>query len=260
MEFTFGIITTGLNNIFVSKIIDSIIKQKIEKYEIIVVGGSNTYDRDIIHIPFDETIKNCWITKKKNIVCEKATYENIVLLHDYVELCDEWYSGFLKYGNDFDICVTQILNNNGVRFRDYVIFPYDIGYPFNTRALIPYTYNPSLKLSKLMYISGAYYIIKKQLALKFPLNEALVWGQGEDVYLCKQLVNNNIIFKCNAYSTVNFLKNKVSNNWETEMTSDDLSYFESLSDVEISILHSKQIDNLKSCILSQININFNLCA
>lgn len=258
MEFTFGIITTGTNEYNVNRIIESIKKQHIEKYEIIVVGGTNVYNDSIIHVLFDESIKNGWITKKKNIVCEKAKYENIVLLHDYVELCDDWYNGFLKYGNDFNICVTKIINNNSKRFRDYLIFPYDIGYPFDTRSLIPYTYPPSTKLSKIMYISGAYYIVKKSVALQFPLNESLVWGQGEDVYFCKQLVNNNIIIKCNSNSSVQFLKNKESQFWEIEMTEDDLSHFECLSDTEINVLHSKQIDNLKRYIQLQVDIAFDL--
>jgi hypothetical protein len=48
-----------------------------------------------------------------------------------------------------------------------------------------------------MYISGAYFIIKKQIALQYPLNEKLVWGQGEDVELSQRLTDNNIVLKCN---------------------------------------------------------------
>lgn len=32
--------------------------------------------------------------QKKNIIVLNAKYENIVLLHDYVKLGDNWYKGF----------------------------------------------------------------------------------------------------------------------------------------------------------------------
>ena len=246
MDFTFGIITINAN---INLMILSIEKLKIPNYEIIIVCNKNNcteyenISENIIIIPFDESIKPNWITRKKNIICQKARYENIVLLHDYIELCEDWYIGFLKFGNDFDICVSKILNKNGLRFRDYIIFPTDNG--FNNRTLLPYNYPSSIKLSKILYISGAYYIIKKHIALQYPLDERLVWAKGEDLYLCKQLVNNNIIMKCNQYSTVIFLKQKDSCSWEQLLTNDDIIKFENLSNDEIEIINQTQYNELK---------------
>lgn len=254
MNFTFGITTNGLSTDLINNTIRSIYVLNIPNFEIIIIGGQNNYSNDIIHIPFNENNNKGWITKKKNLICLNAKYENIVLLHDYIEFCDDWYKGFLDYGNDFDICVTKIINKNGSRFRDYTLFPYGVSYPFDTRGLIPYNYNPSLKLSKLMYISGAYYIIKKNIALTYLLDERLMWGQGEDVELSKRLVNNGIILKCNYYSTVKFQKDKVSGTWEIEMTADDLTYFENLSDEQINKLTLGQMNNLKNYIYTTSSI------
>jgi len=253
MNFTFGIITDGNNEGFIKKTIESIKKQQIPNFEIIVIGGKKEYE-NCIHIPFDETIKTAWITRKKNIICEIALYENIVLMHDYIELCDDWYQGFLLFGNDFDICVTKIKNHNGVRFRDYSIFPYGISDCLSIRALIPYHYAPSIKLSKLMYISGAYYIIKKYIASKFPLDERLRWGDGEDVELSKRLIANNIILKCNNLSTVIFQKQKLSCNWEIEMNHEDLIYFENLSSEQIENMHLSQVQNLKNYVQNSCSV------
>ena len=86
MDFTFGIIT---NNANINPIISSIEKLKIPNYEIIIVCNKNNYT-EYEHIsenviPFDESIKPNWITRKKNLICQKAKYDNIVLLHDYIE-------------------------------------------------------------------------------------------------------------------------------------------------------------------------------
>ena len=109
MDFTFGIITDGSSDDFIIKIIASIEEQQIPNYEIIIVGNSKiTPTTHLKVIEFDESIKNKWITRKKNIICEEAQYENIVLMHDYISLDTGWYKGFLKFGNTFGFCITPI--------------------------------------------------------------------------------------------------------------------------------------------------------
>ena len=58
-----------------------------------------------------------------------------------------------------------------------------------------------------MYISGAYFCAKKQFMLKYPLDETLIWGQGEDVewsFRSREIWN----YKCNPNSIVKLLKYK----------------------------------------------------
>ena len=109
MKFTFGIATTdtsqrmsGNTNNHVSEIIESIRANNIPSdcYEIIVVGGSNNnYDADdVTHIEFDDfNPRPGWFTRKKNIMTEKAKYDNIVFTHDYLVLDKDWYKGFWYY-------------------------------------------------------------------------------------------------------------------------------------------------------------------
>jgi hypothetical protein len=214
MDWTFGIITNGGD---LKYVIYSIRQLKIPNYEIIVVGNHpQTYDAgpDVICIPFDETIKPAWITRKKNIIHEQAKYENIAMLHDYIFIHPDFYTGFLKFGNDWEFCVTQIKNADGTRYRDYLLFPY---YPWWKKLgmeckkfLLPYWMPNDYRLNRFMYVSGSFYIIKKQTALRFPLNEDIVWGgEGEDVELCVRLANENILIKVNPHSTVQFMKFKV---------------------------------------------------
>lgn len=231
MKFTFGIITAGGYDNFIIQIIESIKKNNIPNYEIIIVGNTTIKEIDNIKVLyFNENIKPGWITKKKNIIVLNAKYENIVLLHDYVKLCDNWYEGFLKFGDNFDFCITKITNADGKRFRDYTLFPYEVDYLnifyspgkdidnyFNNYCLLPYNFVNNTKTNKYMYISGTYYIIKKTVAVNNLLNENLVHGRGEDVEYSKRLHMKGHIIKCNFNSDVVLLKQKNSIDWEKEI-------------------------------------------
>jgi len=238
MDFTFGINTDGNNDNYIKQIIISIEQNNIPNYEIIIVGSSKIPNSsNVTIIEFDESIMSSWITRKKNIIIENAKYDNICFLHDYVKLNEDWYEGFLKFGNYYDWCVTKIFNIDGTRFRDYVIFPYkvhylDIDYSpgedihpyFNQHCLLPYDFINNVKLNKYMYISGSYFIIKKNVALLHKLDEKLAHNGGEDVEFSKRLHANNIIIKCNQFSSVSFLKKKDTAPFENEISKDMLDY------------------------------------
>ena len=190
MDFTFGIITNGGNDNLILKIISDIKNLNITNYEIIIVGG-NTEFEGAEHIKFDESQKPMWITRKKNIITENANYENVVYTHDYITFDDKWYEEFLKFGNDFSICMNRINNSDYTRYRDWVLWPGDYsweqanGHLENIQVknlisdfIIPYSFK---ELSKYMYISGAYWVAKKYIMMEFPLNEKFSWGEGEDV-------------------------------------------------------------------------------
>lgn len=238
MDFSFGIITTGDNDYFIQLIIDSIKHNNIPNYEIIIIGNSSIKNTDkVTIINFDETIKLGWITKKKNIIVEKSKYNNIVLLHDYVKLNPNWYEGFLKFGNNFDWCINPIYNIDGNRYRDYTLFPYTVDYLniyytpldidpyFSEYCLLPYDFENNIKTNKYMYISGAYYVIKKHIAQQFLLDENLVHCQSEDVEYSKRLHNNGIFIKCNKYSCVSLLKYKHQTSWEKEIEPEKLQKY-----------------------------------
>jgi len=210
MKFTFGIITTGGNRDNLEKVLASIEMQNIpdDCFEVIVVGGNEDYDSSLLKlVSFDETQKKAWITRKKNIITEKAKFENVVYFHDYVMLNPGWYDGFVKFGNDFQACMTPIFNVNGARFRDWTLCPGDTEVIVGTQkmcALLPYDV---LDLSRFMYFSGAYWVAKKELMKKFPLDESRSWAEGEDVEW-SQRVRQHHHFKLNTNSSVRLAKPK----------------------------------------------------
>ena len=217
MKFTFGITTTtepqrmthGTEN-HVREIIESIRRNNIpeDSYETIVIGGENEYqnDSDVTFIEFDDVTRPGWFTRKKNIITETAKFENIVYTHDYLILDDNWYNGFLKFGNEWDICMCVILAKEGHRFRDWIAWDdpelcYNIDGFGHRIAIVPYDYN---KLHY-MQISGFWWVAKKWMMEKDPLDEELVQGKSEDVEWSMR-VRNKYNYVMNTNSIVKILR------------------------------------------------------
>lgn len=211
MDFSFGIITDASPDAIsrIRVIISSIRSQNIPNHEIIIIGNINN---DLNHhlgikiIPFDESIKPLWITRKKNMITDHAAYENVVYMHDYFKLDQDWYENWLKFGNNFKVAMNQILNTDGTRYRDWTMCYDDItqeckqnvGLPHDHRLLLPYA---ETGLSKLMYISGAYWVAKKSLMQEFRMDERLSWGEGEDL-IWSHRVRERYPFSMNPESIV----------------------------------------------------------
>jgi hypothetical protein len=83
MDFTFGIITGGNSDDNIQIMVDSIRGQEIPNYEIIIVGKTNIKGEDITSIPFDETIKNIWHTKKKNLI---VLFDKIKIKFQFIKI------------------------------------------------------------------------------------------------------------------------------------------------------------------------------
>lgn len=210
MKFTFGIITSQSIN---TKILNSIYEQSIPEFEIIIVGGDPLIGYpNLTHIPFNDN--EFKYTRKKNIITREAKYNNILYMHDYFYLMDDWYSGFLKFGDDWDICMNKIYNSDNSRFRDWcALDDPEINYPYggikkgwgsNHRIMLP-PYNYDKK--HYMYISGGFWIAKKYIMEKEPLNESLDWGESEDIEWSKRVLPK-YNYKINTYSSVKSLKYK----------------------------------------------------
>ena len=211
MNITFGIIT---NNFVSDTVLNSIHSQNIPSYEVIVVGGQNKYTSEQVdcYVPFTDEHKP--YTIKKNIITKNASFENIVYLHDYYFFLKNWYDGFKKFGDDWDICMNVVKNKDGSRFRDWCTYDDPkLNWPYghepikfdqtHRNMLPPYSYDTK----RYMYISGGYWLAKKYVMKEEPLDETLGWGESEDVEWSKRVLNK-FNYKMNVYSTVQTMKDK----------------------------------------------------
>jgi len=223
---TFGIITNSKHhgstdqNERLSTMISSIQSQNIPNYEIIIVGDYNTNEPNCKCIEFDETIKPAWITRKKNIIAQKAKYDIIVYLHDYIFLDKNWYNGWQNFSFDnWDVGMNIVINKDETRFRDWVVFQFDgnLGpngawqnnLPKGRNCIIsPYLPDYSYNQTKNMYISGSYFIVKKHIMLAEPFDEDFVWGQPEDIEWSFERVLPKYQYVMNTQSAVRLLHYK----------------------------------------------------
>lgn len=169
-KWTIGIVTNGDRNDWLELIIESIKKQNIPEYEIIICGKyKNRPEKNITYIPFDERADRGWITKKKNLIVEKAKYENLCMIHDRLVFDANWYQGMEKYGNGFELlgCIQKL--KNGEQAGDWLTNGGPM-YDFYKIAGMEYTdwdYNT--------YLSGQLFIIKKSIYEKVLWDETTFW-------------------------------------------------------------------------------------
>jgi|TARA_B100001079_G_C16361487_1_gene493119 hypothetical protein len=206
VEFTLGIITGGNSFDLLNEVFKSIQDQYIDKskFEVVIVGGEEVEGENVTHVPFDESSGK--YTAKKNLITKFAKFENVVYLHDYMALCDGWYEGYVKFGNDWDICMNVVENSDGSRFRDWCAWDDpELCYPDGVHniALPSYDYNKT----HYMYISGNYWVSKKRVMEEEPLNEDLDWGEAEDVEWSNR-IRDKYQYVMNTHSKVKCLKDK----------------------------------------------------
>lgn len=173
MQLTFGICTAGGQSQRVQRIIDSIVDEQIQDYEVIVVGDCKVLGAKMV--PFDEA-KPGWITKKKNLIAGMAKKSILVLMHDYIRLLPGWYEAYLGFGEDWDVCTNVMLKEKGERAYDWFALNYK---QHKGHALVDYSL-PENPFAGHMYPAGNYFLVKTQFIRDNPLDEKLVWGQNED--------------------------------------------------------------------------------
>jgi hypothetical protein len=221
LSFSFVIISAQEGLEWFKPIRDSIKSEVPEiNHEIIIVGEKSTtiYRSNrphVVSIRKDFTAKPGQICFKKQFGVELASNEFVVLCHDYIALCPGWYEGYLNLNKKFDLCMNRIENLNGQRFRDWVAWDdprsapgrtWIMDEPWGRRitvgepCLVPYEYSNTY-----WYISGAYWVARRQFMLDNPLPLDTLHSQGEDVRYSLQ-VRDKAVYKMNPYSTVRLLK------------------------------------------------------
>ena len=195
-------ITTNLHNVnFIDNSIQSIERLNLQNYEILVISEKRRdFDSNVNFIFFNENESKRWITKKKNILASNSKYENIVMMHDYFIFYPDWYDNFLEFGEDWDVCSNSQLLLDGRRHcLDWTVWDDPIYERYTGMCYDDWS------RTQYMYVSGAFYLVKRDFAIQNPLNEDLNWGQAEDVDWSLR-IRNKAKIKCNGKSIVRHCK------------------------------------------------------
>jgi hypothetical protein len=196
--WSFGIVANNPNSPLVHRQISSIRAQGLSEFEILIVSSQKPEDKKVKWVPFPEELGTNWITRKKNFLAQNARHENLVVMHDYIGLHKDWAAGFEIFGNSWNIALTRVEDIAGRRFYDWAAWD-SVIYP--RYAPIPYSKKDH---TSYQFIPGAYWVVKTQFMLDYPLNEKLSWGQSEDVEWSLRVREKGLVF--NSYSKVCHLK------------------------------------------------------
>lgn len=234
--WSFCIVSAPGNEHMLSRCIASIEQEFARRNdcEIIVVGGAPTAQHSggipVRALPFNEEVfslswrniraarkSKSWrrliyrtgaISQKKNLAAREAQFDKLCIMHDYVGLQSGWRAGFEAFGFDWNVAMNIIQNSDGSRHRDWMCWNHPrlaSGHGCIEACLMPYDAH-----TKFMYISGTYFCVKRDFFLRNPLNENLLWGEGEDVEWSLR-VRELTRFRMNTHSTVRYLKLKSLN-------------------------------------------------
>ncbi|MCW8965849.1 MAG: hypothetical protein OQK82_04060 [Candidatus Pacearchaeota archaeon] len=195
-KWSFGIITNGKKNEWIEKQISAIKEQEIPNYEIIICG---TYferkEENIKYLPFSKKDELGWITKKKNLICENAKYENLCVLHERVVPDRGWFKGMKKYGNYFEVLSCVIKDKNKKRCGDWITYGSKFGsFPFV--GLLDYR-----DFDIYGCLDGGLTILKKSVWERVKWDENLFWNQAEDAKLSSDWYKEGIIARFNPFAS-----------------------------------------------------------
>ncbi len=197
-KWTFGIVTNGDRDNWVEEIIQSIRKQDIPNYEIIVCGKyRDRKEKDFIYIDFNERSDKGWITKKKNLIAEKAKYENLCIIHDRLVFDKDWYKAMKRYGNAFELLGCRQIEKITNEFAgDWIT----LGGPIYTEYKISRLRDTDWDYN--VYLSGQLTIIKKSIWEKILWDESRFWYEWEDVDISFRARDAGFLIRFNPYAIV----------------------------------------------------------
>lgn len=196
-KWTFGIITNGERDDWMEEIIASIRALKIPECEIIVCGKyKERHEKDFRYIAFNERAERGWITKKKNLICREARYENLCILHDRLVFEKDWFKGMKKFGNAFELlgCI-QKDSETGIRAGDWLTHGGKINERYRISRLEYKDWDFAL------YLSGQLTIIKKSIWERVLWDETKYWGE-EDVDFSFRARDMGYLIRFNPFSSV----------------------------------------------------------
>jgi hypothetical protein len=148
----------------------------IPHYEIILLGPSYEFPHILStgHVRQRGTME--WLPGKKNLISMLANFNVICYAHDYFMFDGEWYNEYVKYGTEWDVCSNpQFLIDGNRHPTDWVTWDHP---KYGRYYSLDYY---DVMQTKYQYISGGYFLVKRDFMRDHPMNESMLPGSPEDV-------------------------------------------------------------------------------
>lgn len=193
---TLGVITDGRKPESVSSFVESAVRLERPAdvdLEVVVCGPPGSVDhltigRDcttLVEQP-EEFSEQGWITRKKNLVVERARGDLVVVAHDRYTFAPDFLTELLALGPDVSVIVCRQETLDGRRFPDWVTI--GASWSFAGVGMLPYDdWTPD------GYVNGGVMIARREVLLRHPWNDLLFWNQAEDVELSRRLWAGGVV-------------------------------------------------------------------
>lgn len=220
-SWTFGIPVGPEEPTFLNYTVGRLLELGIEDMEIILCGQPHKDFKYFTHVKIvgqDIPAPPVHITKKKNVIAENATKNNLCIFHDRVLLPKNFLSAMKKYGDTFPLtglqCVYFADKYNLIprKYSDYGTTSANLDKyiaidDFSKKDLRSLTWdfqfycqNPRRAKFGNDYPTGSLYICKTALWNKYPQNEKLFWEEYEDIEFGIRLAKKGVPCKINPFT------------------------------------------------------------
>ncbi|KDA94727.1 hypothetical protein [Pantoea agglomerans] len=220
-SWTFGIPVGPEEPTFLNYTVGRLLELGIADMEIILCGQPHKdfkYFDNVRIVGLDIPAPPVHITRKKNVIAENATKNNLCIFHDRVLLPKNFLSGMKKHGDKYPLTTLQSVyfadkyNLIPRRYSDYGTSSADLSKyisidDFNKKDLRSLTwdfrfYCQNSRRAKFGYDypTGSLYICKTALWNKYPQNEKLFWEEYEDIEFGVRLSKKGVPCKINPFT------------------------------------------------------------
>jgi len=204
-NWSFGVLWDGKNENLLREFSLSIEKQAQHgsDIELLICGPKPSFEINIRHAVIetdDITEQYANISRKKNLLIQNSSFENICIAHNRYKLDENFIKSFDRFNHDFDICVIkQTLLDTGERVPDWVSQASD--QKLTANYLLPYgSYSP------FQYVPGGLVVGKKNVFNAIPFNDLATWNMAEDVELSQRLIGAGFLPRLNSRTVASVLQ------------------------------------------------------
>lgn len=198
-KWSFAILTQGSKVENVVQFIRSIRSSDVDFKHQIIISGPKDERYSEFAVEYNEKSYSgdyAEISKKKNDIVKLARNSNILIAHDRYVLNADFFSGFEKYGYDFDFLTIKQFYESGSEFPSYcAVLRKDFIWSQPVKCG-DYSF-----VSEEHYLNGGLMIFKKHTISTVPFNQMLFWNQQEDLELSKRMMLSGIVPRINFLSS-----------------------------------------------------------
>ena len=190
--WSFLIITNGKRPRKLLREIESIRLLRIPEFEILV-GGEPPPDlpEGVGAVLAIDAARNGRLGEMRNALTSVAKYSRLVIVDDDFIFHTDFYTGLLRFGDNWEALSVRILNPDGSRFWDWATVDGPRG-----QILLGYD-----ETDPWHYVTGGLIILKSSVSERVKWNNNLGFYQAEDVNFSRSLQKAGVKIQFNRFST-----------------------------------------------------------